>query len=316
VSAFDWFSPGLDENIGSGLDKVLREEEMKIQFVRSLKAALANPIPYAPDRLRQLHDDIKTLDKTLRIRVGVLPLDRPQAWFRASPSHEKNPIAGIDFDDPVFLPFEGSHALTLKNLIPEYWKQRVVATDRYDPGFCLWGRLLILNKRLHQMNTLQAPFQDILLDEMPDAIPDVFATPSLSQFGLQIAERVRAARRDLDACYAFLWSRSQSFLYAMHVHYMAQKSRTGQRSSDAPQDQAGPKESGPHQAPPVPKRKLSPLEEALHFMSFQRLPSFADLRQRYRTMAQALHPDRGGCEERFKQLTLHYQALLKQLQRF
>ncbi|RYZ56711.1 MAG: hypothetical protein EOP07_11835 [Proteobacteria bacterium] len=316
MSASDWFQLGLDDNIGAGLDKVLREEEMKIQFVRSLKAALHNPIPYAPDRLRQLHDDIRTLDKTLRIRVGVLPLDRPQAWFRSSPSSEKNPIAGIDFTDPIFMPFDESHALTLKNLIPEYWKQRVVATDRYDPGLSLWGRLLILNKRLHHLNVLPAPFQDIALDEMPDAIPDIFATPSLAQFGLQIAERVKAARRDLDACYAFLWSRSQSFLYALHVHYMAQKARGAFRAEDSFKEASERSDAGAKQAPPIPKRKMSPLEEALHFMSFQRLPSFADLRQRYRTMAQALHPDRGGCEERFKQLTLHYQALLKQLQRF
>ena len=307
MSALDWFALGTGDNIAADLSRVLEQEEVRIAFVRALKAALVNPIPHAPDRIRVLHDDIKALDKTLRLRVGMLPLDRPQAWFRVSAPTEKDrgPIGGIDFHDPIFMAFDEAHALSVRRLIPEYWKQGVVSTDRFDPGLSLWGRLLILKKRLNAMNTLAAPFQDIALDEMPDAIPDALSCPSLLVFGTQIALRIKACGRDLDSAYAFLWSRTESFLYALHVHYMAQKSRAS----------AGQK-SHSQSAPPVPRRKLSPLEEAMSFMSFQRLPSFDDLRQRYRAMAASLHPDRGGCEERFKLLTLHYQALLKQLQRF
>lgn len=307
MSAVDWFALGLGDDIGAGLKGVLEQEEAKIHFVRALKTALVNPIPHAPDRIRLLHDDVKALDKTLRLRVGMLPLDRPQAWFRASSQSEKDksPIGGIAFHDPIFMAFDEAEAMTLRRLLPAYWQQRVVATDRYDPGLSLWGRLLILNKRLHVLNTMRAPFQDIALDEMPEAIPDALSSPALIQFGTQIAQRIKLCRKDLEASYAFLWSRSESFLYARHLHSMAYKTRTRPQAED--------REAS---APPLAKRKLSPLEEALLFMSFSRLPSFDDLRQRYRAMAAALHPDRGGCEERFKLLTLHYQALLKQLQRF
>lgn len=307
MSAVDWFALGLDDSLGAGLKKVLDQEQARIAFIHTLQAALVNPIPHAPDRIRLIHDDIKTLDKSLRLRVGMLPLDRPQAWFRVSAPTEKDksPIGGVDFHDPIFMAFDEAHALSVRRLIPEYWKQGVVATDRFDPGLSLWGRLLILNKRLNTLNNLAAPFQDIALDEMPDAIPDAFSSPSLLLFGTQIAQRIKACRKDLDTAYSFLWSRTESFLYALHVHYMAQKSR----GSASQQSYSG-------SPPPVPKRKLSPLEEAMSFMSFSRLPSFDDLRQRYRAMAASLHPDRGGCEERFKLLTLHYQALMKQLQRF
>ena len=54
--------------------------------------------------------------------------------------------------------------------------------------------------------------------------------------------------------------------------------------------------------------------DAMRFMEFKSLPNFDDLRQRYRVMAHALHPDRGGSEDRFKQLTLHYKRLLQHLE--
>ncbi len=307
----DWFASGLGADLPAGLDRILRQEQSKIHFVQALRNALVNPAAHAPDQIRLLHDDVRALEKTLRLRVGLLPLDKPQAWFRSSvPSdNDKSPIASTSYHEPIFMAFEESQAMSLRQLIPEFWKQAVVATDRYNPGSSLWGRLLALNKRLHALNNLRSPFQDISLEELPDAIPDELNSPSLNQFGLQIATRIKACRNDLEASYGFLWARTESFLYAQHIQYMAQKSRNSWQAKPKDEPERPP-------SPPIPKRKLSPLEEALSFMSFSRLPSFSDLRHRYRAMAQALHPDRGGCEERFKLLTLHYQALLKQLQRF
>ncbi|MBC7662052.1 MAG: hypothetical protein H7249_20345 [Chitinophagaceae bacterium] len=300
----DWFAFGLEGTASSGLDKVLRLQETKLQFARALKYALANPIPQAPDRIALIHDDIKSLDKTLRLRVSMLPLDRPQAWFRPGIPAEKSPIASSEHTDPIFMPFEDSHAAVVRLALPEFWRQRIVATDRYDAGFSLWGRLLALNKKLHQLNHLSAPFHDITIDEMPDAIPDELSSPALNAFVTQLCQRLKACQRDLEACYSFLWARSESFLFALHVQYMGGRGKESRADKNAP--------------PPLPHngRKLSPLEEALRFMNFSRLPNFADLRARYRVMAQALHPDRGGNEDHFKLLSLHYQALLKQSQRF
>lgn len=303
----DWFASALDGkeagNVSTGLDSVLRQEELRLSFVKALKHSLSSPIPHAPDRIAHLHEDIRAMEKTLRLRLSLLPLDRPQAWFRTSPPMDKSPIAATAWHDPILLAFEDSRADTVKKVLPELWRTKRIASEIYDPGFSLWGRLLKMNVRLQALNQLPAPFHDLLLEDMPEAIPDDLSSKALNEFASHLSTRIKACQRDLDACYQFLWSRSESFLQALYVQHLAMKARSGQSS-----------ESDTSRA--IPKRALSPLEEALHFMNFSRLPSFDDLRNRYRTMAQALHPDRGGNEERFKLLSVHYQALLKQLQRF
>ena len=293
-------------NVSSGLAQMLRSQDSKLQFAQALHTALANPIPQAPDRISLFQEDIRTLDKTLRLRLSLLPLDRPQSWFRTSPPMDKNPITSTVFRDPIFLAFEDQHAETIKKALPMLWQSKSLGSEFYDPGFSLWGRLLKMNLHLSRLNQMASPFQDILFEDMPEAIPDELMTPSLQLFGTQLASRIKACQRDLESCYRFLWARSESFLAAQSLQHLAMRARTTRG--------ARPEAEGSESF--VPKRRLGPLEEALQFMSFSRLPNFEDLRSRYRSMAQSLHPDRGGNEERFKLLSVHYQALLKQLQRF
>jgi hypothetical protein len=299
-SGLDWFAVAVSSkesrHLSSGLFQLVEQEESRLLFAKALKEALGNPIPHAPDRIALLHDDIRTLDKTLRLRLSMLPLDRPQAWFRTSPPTDKSPIASTSWHDPVFLAFEESRAQIIRKVLPELWSAKYVASSDYDPGFSLWGRLLKMNLKLHRLNHLAPPFSDIALEDMPEAIPDDLLTPSLALYGEHLAERIKACRKDLQACFDYLWSRSESFLAALHVQNLSRRSREG--FSDDP-SRVSP--------------KGNPLAEALHFMSFHRLPHFDDLRRRYRTMAQVLHPDRGGSEDRFKLLNLHYRVLRKQL---
>ncbi len=302
----DWFAPALDVPIGAGLDKVLRSEESRLQFVRALKQALANPIPHAPDRISLIQGDIKALDKALRLRVGILPLDRREAWFRSSPNGERSPIASTAMDEPIFMRFDEAQAAQIRLEIPELWRKKLTGTSVFDPGPSIWGRLLTLNKKLAQLGQLPGPFHDIHLEDLPDAIPDEFASPALAQFGTQLAQRYKLCVRDLDTAYQTLWTRSESFLYAQHVNFKAGRAGASSSSKAGSSSHAGARRPAP----------LTPMEEALKFMNFSRLPAFDDLRQRYRAMAQVLHPDRGGNEDKFKLLTLHYQAILKQIQRF
>lgn len=305
ANSSDWFAAALSgasgSNVSSGLDDVVRQEELRLAFVRALKNSLASPIPHAPDRIAHLQEDIKAMDKTLRLRLSMLPLDRPQAWFRTFPPADRSPITATTWYDPILLAFEDSRAATVQAALPELWRSKRIANENYDPGFSLWGRLFKMNARLHSLNTLPAPFDDLLLEDMPEAIPDELSTRALMVFTQQVKSRIKDCQRDLEACFHFLWSRTQLFLQTLNLSYLASKTRSGAKTE--------------YQARPAP-RKLSPLEEALAFMNFSRLPSFNDLRVRYRSMAQALHPDRGGNEDRFKLLSEHYQAVLKQLQRY
>jgi hypothetical protein len=315
--SLDWFEPAFQSatSIPLALDRVLCIEESKVHFTRCLRVALCNPVPHGPDRIAALAQDIKLLQQTFQHRLGILAIDRPQAWFRHSSTAERGPFAVAVFEEPVFARFDECRAVAVRHLLPELWRNRQVSCSDYDPALSLWGRLLHLNRRLEQINQLPPPFADVRLDELPEAIPDALQSPALNKFGSQIAQRIKTCQRELDSCYEQLWSRSESFLYALHIQYLSNKARQQQQQHQEPnrQRRQGARQEAP--PPPPPRSHLPPvIHEAMRFMEFRALPSFDDLRQRYRVMAHTLHPDRGGSEDRFKQLTQHYKRLLQHLE--
>ncbi|HYX37774.1 MAG: hypothetical protein M3Q07_20175 [Pseudobdellovibrionaceae bacterium] len=313
--SLDWFEPAMQGavSIPLALDRVLCIEESKLHFTRCLRAALCNPVPHGQDRIAALAHDIKLLQQTFQHRLGILAIDRPQAWFRHSSTAERGPFAVSVFEEPVFARFDECRAVAVRHLLPELWRNRQVTCSDYDPALSLWGRLLQLNRRLEQINQLPSPFADVRLDELPEAVPDELQSPALHKFGSQIAQRIKTCQRELDHCYEQLWSRSESFLYALHIQYLSNKARQQQKQHQEPKSQS---RQGARQQPPPPPRSHVPpiIGEAMRFMEFQQLPNFDDLRQRYRVMAHRLHPDRGGSEDRFKQLTQHYKSLLQHLE--
>jgi len=317
ASSLDWFEPAFQSaaSIPLALDRVLCIEESKVHFTRCLRAALCNPVPHGLDRIAAVAQDIKLLQQTFQHRLGILAIDRPQAWFRHSSTAERGPFAVSVFEEPVFARFDDCRAVAVRHLLPELWRNRQVACSDYDPALSLWGRLLQLNRRLEQINQMPAPFSDVRLDELPEAVPDELQSPALHRFGSQIALRMKTCQRELDGCYEQLWSRSESFLYALHIQYLSNKARQQQQQHQ--QHQQEPKQGrrqGARQETPPPASTPNPVNDAMRFMEFKAMPNFEDLRQRYRVMAHALHPDRGGSEERFKQLSLHYKRLLQHLE--
>jgi hypothetical protein len=312
VPSLDWFEPAFlsAASIPLALDRVLCIEESKVHFTRCLRAALCNPVPHGADRIAALAQDIKLLQQTFQHRLGILAIDRPQAWFRHSSTAERGPFAVAVFEEPVFARFDECRAVAVRHLLPELWRNRQVSCSDYDPALSLWGRLLQLNRRLEQINQMPAPFADVRLDELPEAIPDELQSPALNRFGQQIAQRIQTCQRELDGCYEQLWSRSESFLYALHIQYLSNKARQQQQDPRTHSRQGARQET-----PPPPRSHLPPhVGEAMRFMEFKAVPNFEDLRQRYRVMAHALHPDRGGSEDRFKLLTQHYKRLLQHLE--
>ncbi len=290
--SLDWFQPALHSelSVSQGLDRVLAIEESRVQFVRCLKIALNHQVPGAPDRLAIIQQDIRTLAQTLRHRLGFLSIDKPQAWFRHSPPTERGPFATAILEDPVFLRFDEGRASAVRHHIPELWRSRQMACEAFEPGSSLWGRILGLNRNLARINQLSAPYADLCLDELPEALPDELLSPALQRFCASLSQRMRVCQQELQDCYQALWAQSESFLYAMHLQYMSRRAREQQ----------------------VPKRS-SPVDEALRFMSFTGMPDVTSLRQRYRQLAQTYHPDRGGSAERFQLLTRHYEVIMRAL---
>lgn len=309
----DWFEPATQNlgNLPASLDRLICIEESKLQFARCLRAALCNPVPHGPDRLTAFLQDVRLLQQTLQHRLGILAIDRPQAWFRHSPTQERGPFAVAVFEEPIFSRFDESRAVAIRHLLPELWRKRQASCLEFDPAVSIWGRLLQLNFRLAQLNQLASPFSDVHLDELPEALPDELLTPALQGFAAQLAQRIKTCQKELDLCYEQLWARSESFLYALHIQHLSEKARQHQGASSK-HSHEGPR----HNTPPPPMDRRLPLHvrDALRFMSFGELPNFEDLRSRYRIMAHKYHPDRGGSEDRFKALTQHYKLLLQHLQ--
>lgn len=323
----DWFAPAMQGSgsLAAGFDRVASIEESKLQFVRCLKAAVLSPVPHAPDRIAALHQDVRVLDQTLQLRLGMLSMDRPQAWFRHSPATERGPFAATVYEEPIFSRFEEQRAVSIRHLLPELWRTGQLFCEAYDPTNSLWGRLLLLKKKYAQLNQLPHPFGDLSLEELPEALPDELSSPALIAYGAQLSQRIRTCQRDLEACFQMLWARSESFLYALHLQHLSAKAKR-QQGGDRAQETSGERErdkekekekarSEQQQKSRAQAPRLSQaLEDALRFMNFVSLPNFGDLRQRYRNMAHILHPDRGGNEDKFKLLTQHYQQILNSLE--
>ncbi len=305
--SLDWFDPAVksSHSLQKGLDRVLLQEEAKLQFVRCLKLALAHPVPQSADRLTLLHAEIRRMSLTLQERLGMLTVDRPQAWFRHSPSIERATRATDLYEEPIFLRFEASRASSIRHLLPELWKQRQLSCDVYDPGASLWGRLLGFNRQLARINQLASPFSDIFLEELPEEIPDELRSPALLLFAKQVAELMQACQRELGACFERLWQASEAFLAKQHTQYVAECARQQQEQNEQRRQRQGA-DSGKDWA-------STSLDEALHFMNFRSLPDRDSLRQAYRTLAQRLHPDAGGSAEHFQRLSRHYETILKAL---
>ncbi len=315
VQSLDWFEPALQSgaSLPLALDRVLCIEESKLQFTRCLRAALCSPVPHGPDRIAAVAHDVRLLQQTFQHRLGILAIDRPQAWFRHSTTAERGPFAVAVYQEPIFSRFDESRAVAVRHLLPELWRSRQVACSEYDPALSLWGRLLQLNRRLDQINQLPSPFSDVRLDELPDAVPDELMSPSLGKFGSQIAQRMKVCQRELELCYEQLWSRSESFLYALHIQYLSSKARQQQGSRDS--ERTSRQGARQQERTPPPRQEVpAAVNDALRFMEFKGLPNFDDLRHKYRVMAHTLHPDRGGSEDRFKLLTLHYKCILQHLE--
>ncbi len=324
----DWFEAATQGSgsVAAGFDRVICIEESRLQFVRCLKAAVLSPVPHAPDRIALLAQDIRVLDQTLQLRLGILAMDRPQAWFRHSPATERGPFGATVYEEPVFARFDEQRAVSIRHLLPQLWRSRQLACEGYDPGPSLWGRLLQINKKYGQLNQLPHPFSDLSLEELPEALPDDIASPTLLQYATQLSQRMKACQKDLEGCFQTLWSRSESFLYALHLQHLSAKARQQQGRSEDKRDDTrqgwwdarrrwSEKENDKDKSEAPPRKLSQALEDALRFMNFGSLPDFGNLRQRYRVMAHTLHPDRGGNEDKFKLLTQHYQEILSILPR-
>lgn len=312
----DWFLPAMEARgaLDHCLDQVVRLQEAKLSLVQGLKKNICAGSRQVPDRITELRRQIYDFAKTLEMRLGILSFDRPAAWFRQSYAHELGPFPGKISQEAIFLPFDPMKAKLLKVELKTAWTQRsetVRSFEREDASgsTCLWLILLEFNHRWDKICELPEPFEDLRLDELPEALPDELASKALEAFLQRVRGAIAACREDLDRCFDTLWQASDPFL-AKQFMLACQKQQAGSYRRSTYRSHG---DFYHHSwSPPGKARNSSAqLEEALKFMEFSTLPSREDLRKRYRNLARQYHPDfEGGSEEKFKSLNQYYRTLL------
>lgn len=168
-------------------------------------------------------------------------------------------------------------------------------------------RLLRLNETCEQICQLREPFQDLRLDELPEGLPDDLASPSLSAFLSRVRGTVDMARTELDRAFQTLFRASEPFLLA---YYKPRRDGGSQGSKSRESWQYQQRQSARTES-----YSFSILD-SLRYLAFREKPSEQNLKKRYLQMAKECHPDFTGDDgERFKELTHHYQQVLRAIQR-
>ena len=291
----DWFLPAIQSEgtVSDCLTIVARQEEARLYFIKALKKALCSQQGTCSDSINYLRQQVLSVQKSCDLRLGVLSGARPQAWFRPSNATEWGPFPGAVHKESIFIEITPERAKKLRNELISAWQERSSHIPSLPEGNCLWRRLLILNERWATICQLQEPYQDLRLDELPEALPDDLTCRSLEAFLSKVRGAVDLTRGELDRCFQNLFTASEQFL----LQYYQPRPQDGRKSARAqtPQDRV--------------------LDRSLEFMSFRHTPDMPDLRKRYLELAKICHPDMSeGDEGRFKDLTFHYKRILKAIQ--
>lgn len=313
----DWFLAAIesDGTVSDSLSAVLRELERRVDFVKGLKRNLELTGARGLDAITDLGQRIRSLENTLRFRLGILRPERPAAWFRAPAATTTGPFSGAVLEEPVFAPYDAADVATVRLGLEAAWRDRTAKSLPFkDQSPCLWRTLLGYAELLERIATLPEPFTGLRMDRLPDGLPAELESRALRAFLINVRNEVLSARDRLEDCHRQLHEASEKFWSTQTEADQSRgsgRSESRERSRPSSAADSVREEFKRRRTTPQVRRLLTPVDmDALRFMGFEDLPSSADLRHRYLTMARQLHPDlHGGSDHRFKSLTRAYEHL-------
>ena len=144
---------------------------------------------------------------------------------------------------------------------------------------------------------------------MPEKIEPEHLTPSLKAFLRNVRSEVLSIHARLENLFEILWSASEKF-WAYQKLEQSKHSGFKKFAADATSMRDAFKKRRQETTKPSSNpTKMSKEQTALQMMGFATLPSMDDLKKKYRELARTLHPDAGGDEAKFKDLTESYTYL-------
>jgi hypothetical protein len=312
----DWFLAAIEArgSVAQCLGAVLRELETRTQFVEVVQKSLDESGTGA-DRVTLLGQRIKSLENTLRFRLGILRPERPGAWFRAPAATSTGPFASTLLAEPVFSFYKPMDVDQVRRGLRNSWERRSIQSLPFESGEpCLWRTLIQLAEEFERINKLPAPFESFTLKSLPQGLPPVLESRALRAFLINVSAELQDAEKRLTNCHGDLMQASEKLwdYQKEQSKYTFRRERERDRSGPADDVRAEFKRRR-QSARPLRSFRDS---EALRFMGFDDLPSFELLKSRYINLAKQFHPDRhGGDEAKFKLLTKAYSHLNSRIER-
>jgi hypothetical protein len=312
----DWFIGAIETRgtVDNCLGKVLEELNSRTSFVESLLSNIVGG-KAGGDQITEISAKIKSLENTLRFRLGILRPERPGAWFRAPAATSTGPFASTLLVEPVFALYKPEDVDTVRKKLKIAWDKKSLNGLPFDADeACLWRSLLKFSIDLENLNKLAAPFESYSLDSLPEGLTPVLESKALRAFLLNVSSEIKNSRAKLEGCYQQLLDASDR----LWIYQKEQSKRLNRRDSRSP----GQERIDDVRAEFKKRRNAArPLRnardlDALDYMGFNEFPSVDGLKTRYLSMAKKLHPDAaGGSDDEFKILTKAYSHLNGRLNR-
>lgn len=314
-AAGDWFLPAIhsDGDVQECLQAVVRVEQAKITFVTMLQHHLCNYRGRSSDSISELSARVRKFENTLNFRIGMLAPERKGAWFRESLRQRTGPFPESIYEEPVFAPYDIEDTEKLRHGVQRAWHDRRMSALPFTKAQpCLWTTLLELNQAHEQVCRLERPFQQQRLDRLPEGLSEELLTPSLKAFLQKVAEAAQAVRHDLDRCFEMLWRASCGFWdeQLRQERRKSQRQSTYQNYQQTAEDIRDKFRERRHSV----RRSMTTMDaQALKFFGLEEFPDKSELRRIYLDLARRYHPDCGGTEDQFKQLTRYHAHLQQRL---
>lgn len=308
----DWFGAAVIESgsVEHCLDAVEKLLKERMELLSQIRKALVPAKDKSSDRLTKFGKALAPLEQTIMARVEVLRPERPQAWFRAPSVTTAGPFQSAHIQCPVFGKFNLQDIDAVKKSIKTSWSKGDVGALKFSAKGSLWGELVTAKARYEKIIRLSGKFENFSLKNLPENIEDIHLTDSLKAFLRNVRFEVLNLNSRLENLFEILWDTSEKFWDYQQNELSKNKSfKFFAKDASKVRDAFKKRRQNTANTP----SKKSKQQAALSLMGFSTLPSMNELKKKYRELARAYHPDAGGDEAKFKQLTESYSLLVKKI---
>lgn len=309
----DWFAPAVLEqgSVSHCLEAVESFAMERIDLIKQIKTSLVSPTDTKTDRLTLFGRRVATIQQTIKSRCEILRVENTQAWFRVPVVTTTGPFQKEGLRLSVFGKYNLNDCTLVSKSIKKAWYEKNADVLLFDGANCLWGELIRSKKMFYDIIELNGKYDGFTLLDLVDKVDESHMTDSFRAFLNNVSKEVSRVSTALEATYDVLWAASEKFWVYQGE---AQKKLDEEIYTDeASRIREAFKKRREGASRTRQTTAVSSERKALKLMGLAVVPSADELKKKYRELARVLHPDAGGDEARFKDLTEAYQLLVSKI---